>query len=102
MILKEILDSGLGDYSLLSIEWTNGGHDLTFKLSSPREETLSLRFLWVFSLNIDIDFGQYSGSPLIFEAHFEPCLNSEWKAILQFGIAPEGHIQFQCHRIELA
>lgn len=51
-------------------------------------------------LRIDLDYGEYQGPPLLFslESRIE---ETGFKVIMQFGVAPEGSITFNCNDVSL-
>lgn len=101
--LEDILQSGLGDASLGALVWEGDDLIITLELpySDPRRECLSLCFAYTSNLRVDIDFRDYVGLPLLFEATFTRQASNRWEVVLNFGAAPEGSITFKCNDIRL-
>lgn len=103
LTLEQVLKSGLGDATLVALVWKDDDLVVTFGLSygDPWPERLSLRFARVSNLRVDIEFGEYVGSPLLFEAAFTNPSPNRWDVSLDFGAAPEGAITLLCTDILL-
>lgn len=102
--LIELLESGLSDFRLTGLQWVNKGEDLVLTLREPGRNSAgdtSLSFRWVTDLRVDLDFGEYLGAPLIFNAIFKSNSTKTWSCELTFGAAPNGAIRFQCSDIFL-
>jgi hypothetical protein len=99
-LLDQIIETGLGDYRLLSLGWT-GDCDLECCFEPPGTHgLLRLRFIWSMQVRIELDFGPYSGMPLLWES--EIALDREnklYRVRLDFGGAPEGTITLTCNEI---
>src|SRR5262245_54791562 len=96
--LDDILKRGLGDARLESIAWTNGDVELELALphGPPWPPRIRLQFEFVTNLRIGIDYGSFSGAPLLFDAEFTRLDPNEWQVRIEFGGAPDGKIVFQC------
>ena len=98
---QDILSEGLGDSNLTGLRWVNDGQDLILDFSTPENEILSLRFVWVYNLKIDMTFGEYGGLPLLFESNFQRQDEKTWVVDLDFAGAPNGGIAFNCSDVEI-
>jgi hypothetical protein len=93
----ELIKSGLGDFSLQKLRWLNDGNDFLVELQSPNKlEKISLHFVWVTTLTIDISFSRYLGEPMLFQSSLEEISPTELKVSFDFGGAPDGYIGFNC------
>jgi hypothetical protein len=94
---QEAFDRGLGDAKLNRIAWVE--EDLIIELALPEgspSKVLVLRFSFITFLRIDLDFGVYSGRPLVYAASVERKPSGGEKVTFEFGAAPEGIIEFEC------
>src|SRR5687767_10900417 len=98
---QDLLEEGLGDYFLIGFRWVNEGRNLILDFDSPDDEAFSLKFVWVSRLEIDMEFGEFGGVPLLWESKFQRQENKSWLVDLDFGGAPKGGIQFNCDDVEL-
>jgi hypothetical protein len=102
--LQTIIDNGLGDYRFKSLSWTESEDDIVIVFREIHNNDISdicILFTYVRCLVIDIDFGVYSGSPLLYESVFNKLSENSWSIILNFGVAPEGYISFECSDISI-
>jgi hypothetical protein len=99
----EILKSmSLGDYLVRSIAWSESGHDLLIGLQAPGEfaAQLTLTFVWVTHLTIEMRFGEYSVQPLVWDISFEPGPGTANLLVrMEFGGVPEGYIELVCNEV---
>ena len=102
--LKEILENGLSDFRLCSFEWSENEDDICIQFKEKfknKTNYVTLLFVWVSNLTVEIEFGDYVGAPLLFESMFKELQKHRWSVILNFGAAPEGSISFECNDIKL-
>jgi len=99
--VRKMFNDGIGDARVRSISWRED--DLVIELVLPpgRPETPSLILCCRNACNvrIDMDFGEYIGSPLLFDTEVEPIDNRGWAIRFEFGNAPEGEISLQCTEV---
>jgi hypothetical protein len=90
----------LGDYRIESMGWAADGNDFLITLvSADREDKVGLRFIWATKICIQMDFGEYSGMPLLFGAEAVPTGNG-YRVEFQCGVAPEGGLSLLCNDIQ--
>jgi len=58
-----------------------------------------LLFAYVTSLRLDLDFGEYMGTPLLFGCEVEQLPDERLAVRFDFGAAPDGHISFECNEV---
>lgn len=97
--IRQVFERGLGDARVQSVTWSD--EDLVIDLILPglSPRNFNLRFKAVSHLRIDLDYGGYVGEPLLFSAEAKKVESSGWKVIFQFGVAPDGKIEFECGEI---
>lgn len=89
---------GLADYWLVGIAWLKEGEDIQVILLSPdRRRTVEVVCVWATGVKIDMDFGVYSGAPLLFDAVFTKVEKDAWHVEFKFGAAPEGYMELSCN-----
>lgn len=102
-VVRKLFDEGLGDSRIRSVSWR--GNDFVVELALPpghaEEPSLFLRGQEASKVKIDLDFGNYVGSPLLFEAKAEPIGTMGWLIRFEFGAAPDGEISFWCTDLAL-
>lgn len=96
--LENLLKEGLGDSKILALKWI--GDDFIIDLILPSSLRISLRFIFITDLKIELYYGKYSGEPLLFDTIFE-IKDIGYHIVFQFGAAPEGNITFECNNIVL-
>ena len=93
---RDLLEKGIGDWSVLGLRWIDN-HDLVIELlPTDSKQIVCAQFTWVRGLIVNLDFGVYSGGPLIYgfsQSHGSAGLDIEFT----FGGQPEGRISFQCN-----
>jgi hypothetical protein len=93
----------LGDYRVQAIEWSSEGNDLILRLVPPEDTdapSTTVRFVWATKVQLNVDFGDYSGLPLIFGATVSKDAPDKSLAInIAFGAAPEGFISLLCANV---
>jgi len=96
------LFGNLGDARVLGISWEEDP-DLVVDLALPsaRSRPLRVRFVFVTSLCVNIDFGPYSGPPLVYDAKVVELTENQLAVRFDFGAAPEGSIDFHCTEIRI-
>jgi len=99
-----IARGGLGDYRLRSMAWSPNGEDFVIEVTAPGQSARGLRLTMRSSteIRIEMDFGIYSGQPLVFECaidHLDAA--SGYRVRVEFGGAPDGSINLRCTSIEL-
>ena len=109
----EILESlTLGDYTIQGFRWSESGDDIFISIQKPCDGLTSvgveieptmfvLKFVWVERLKVAMDFGEYMGRPLLFDASFKHLPDLRWSVTLEFGVSPQGEIEFECNDIEI-
>jgi hypothetical protein len=95
---SELINSGLGDYRLVSLQWSEDGSDLSVILAAPGGgKELCLRFVWTTGVRVEMDFGEYVGRPLVYESKVRPTEAGQGSQVtIGFGGAPDGAISFIC------
>ena len=101
--VRKLFDEGLSDSRIRSVSWRDD--DLVVELALPpghaEEPSFFLRGRNATNVKIDLDFGSYVGSPLLFEAKAEPIGTTGWLIRFEFGGAPDGEISFWCSDVVL-
>ena len=99
--VQDIFQSELGDARLLTISWID--HDLVLELSlsvmDPSVKNLRLHCKSVSELRLDLNFGDLTGSPLLWSASAHQLDSGIWEVLLDFAGAPQGQIEFECIEI---
>lgn len=97
--IRQLFERGLGDARVRSLAWID--NDLCVELAVPNveEKNLQLIFSRVSHCRMDIDFGEYVGQPLVFSADAHEIESGAWKIRFDFGVAPDGFIEFLCERV---
>lgn len=102
-VVQKMFDDGMSDARLRSVCWR--GDDLVIELvrppDRPEKQGITLSCLNACNVKIDIDFGHYVGSPLLFEAKAEAIGTTGWVIQFEFGGAPDGAISFRCTDVVL-
>jgi hypothetical protein len=98
---KELFGN-LGDARVLGISWEEDP-DLVITLALPGAgaQPLRVRFVFVTSLSVNIDFGTYSGPPLVHDVRVTALTENQVAVGFDFGAAPEGTIDFHCTEIRI-
>jgi hypothetical protein len=99
-LAKRIFSDGIGDGRVRAIAWRD--EHLLLDLDLPEGSVVSVvrfRFEWVMRLRIELDYGEYGGYPLIFQAVAKPLKHNRWQVLFEFGVAPDGRIEFECNDI---
>lgn len=96
--VRKMLDDGIGDARVRSVSWR--GDDFIIELAlppdSPERRSLFLCCRRACNVKIDMDFGEYIGSPLLFGVEVERIDNRGWAMQFEFGGAPDGEISLHC------
>ena len=95
-ILDPRLQHGLGDHRLSRLGWSPNGEDLRLTFQKPGGGQVIVTASWATEIRIDIDFGEYSGMPLVFESHVDHTERRGLHFRVEFGAAPEGYISCRC------
>lgn len=100
--LSDLVTQGLSDYRVRSIAWSEDGRNLRLTLRGPglpsvKEQVVT--FVWVTGVRIHMDFGVYSGMPLLFSSRFDQLSGGRWACELEFGAAPDGVMCWECDAI---
>ncbi len=98
--LQYIINDGLGDSQITEFGWSLSGEDLWIKLLLPDGTFLKITFIWVTSLLIDMNFGEYFGTPLVYSTKFTNIDQKRWHVKIELGVSPEGQISFECNDIK--
>lgn len=97
---NDFLAKGIGDSSVVALQWLND-HDFAMEVLPPgAEQTTRVLFLWVRSMTVNLDFGNYSGSPLIYGVSCQHQPTGIDVDII-FGGQPDGRISFQCDDLRI-
>lgn len=98
---SELLHGGLSDARLRSLGWSDDGSDMLLEFDKPGRDArrVTVRFAWATNCHISLDFGEYSGAPLVFEARTTKLPPDRYLVEIVFGAAPEGSIQCECNAI---
>ena len=102
--LKDLFDAGLSDFRLEQVRWVEGGNDLQLTLHPPGSSAgaISLDCVWATAVSVLMEFGPYSGSPLVFEASVTPLAHDRLAVAFLFAGTPKGHLSCECNDVRLA
>lgn len=100
------------DSELHSIGWENAGEDLALLLTwyPPKDSTIScpgeptesrLCGRSVTDLVIDLQYGDFVGTPSIYQLNVARLPTGRWKVIVDFIASPDGIISFECDDVSL-
>jgi hypothetical protein len=93
--IRHALQSGLGDSRVTALRWVED--DFVVELAVPGNAgPLKIRFTEISQLQLSLDYGVFSGPPLLFEVSLQPAVESGWQVMFEFGGAPDGCISFEC------
>lgn len=97
--IHQRFEQGLGDAKVCSITWTD--EDLILELDVPGKPPQPLRLLFrtVSHVLVDLEYGAYVGQPLLYSAAASQAANGRWMVQFQFGVSPDGKIEFECAEI---
>ena len=93
----------LGDARLIGLEWGDDG-DVRLSLwpaGTESDKLIVLLCRWSTDVRINLDFGNLSGPPLLWEAHLAVLETKRWRLVLDFGGSPSGAIELECNGVEL-
>ena len=93
---RQNLQECLGDSHLLSLEWQDNDLRMVFRHSGNQPQEMKFRFIWVTELSVELEFDQYSGPSLVFGVSVAAS-GVGWIVRVDFGVAPEGFIEFKCN-----
>ena len=101
-LLEDLLRDGLGDCRLNQLRFTEGGENLCISFERPgREGDLCVEFVWVVGLRVELNFGDYQGSPLVGTSTFTRLDRDRWSVVIEFSPAPEGCIVLECNEVRV-
>lgn len=94
--INDLLEKGMGDWSVVALQWIDD-HDFAIDMIPPgSKKKVRLLFIWVRCMNINFNFGSYSGMPLTYGM---TCQRSPtgFDIDIVFGGQPDGRLSFQCN-----
>lgn len=99
--IHESVAANLADYRLQSVRWSSSGDDLIIDvLPSSLSGPISICFTWATHVRLAMDFGEYSGIPLIFASKVTfDGVSNRCHVEIELGAAPEGSISLFCNDV---
>jgi hypothetical protein len=99
--IDQITEGGLGDCRLCELRWSQDGQDVYLAFHTPAGKPLTVKATWATEVQIDVDFGTYSGMPLVFDSDVVVLDDGSIRLRVDFGAAPEGFISLRCNQLDI-